>query len=406
MRRSQTFSWLIAARQSPYIALAFVFLVRLALWPLKSSDYEIYLHPWLQYIVQHGYHRALGQGFTNYEPAYTYLLVLISYLIGFLPELLLIKVICFPFELLAAWAGMQIVECIQPRTYPALPRWTIFAGFLCLPTVILNNSAWGQCDVIYSAFLLLSLKDALLDRPYRTALWFGVALSFKFQALFFSPFILLLLLVRRIRIRHLLVVPLMPVLFGLPAVLEGRPSLEIAKIFFNQADTYHQLVMNAANLWQYVDNRFYPTGVGIAYLITVTAILAYLLRSLMQKQITRSWLLLSAVVSLALMPFFLPKMHDRYFFPAELACAALAFSTFTYWVPALLMQLASVFVYSNFLFDVGRRPRLLLLTTQLAVISNTCAVAFLFIRYFRGYKGQMPSEDIRALAVLTPAAKL
>ena len=373
--------------------------IRIALLPIQSTDYTLFVHRWLEYIEQHGRHRALAYGFSNYEPAYTYLLVAASYFRPALPSLLLVKSICLPFELLAAWAGMDVAGRIQDLNALRRPGCAAFIAILLLPTLVLNNAAWGQCDIIYTAFLVLSFRSSIIGRPCATILWFGTV-AFKFQALFFTPFIILLLLKRRISAKHLLLLPAVPTLFAIPAVLEGRPPLEIARILLNQADTYRHLAMNVANPWEFVGNHFYALGVIAAYLATISVILIYLLKACRQKSNTARWLLLSATVSLALMPFFLPKMHDRYFFPAELFCVVLACAIPEFRVPAVLMQLASVLVYSNFLLNLDRRPKLHAAVLVLAIFANTCALIFLSRSYLHDsyesrseVKDELPTEE-------------
>jgi len=68
--------------------------------------------------------------------------------------------------------------------------------------VIINGAAWGQCDAIYTAFCLGSLYFILADRPAWACILFGLALSFKLQAVFFAPVLLLLFLRGKRAARH------------------------------------------------------------------------------------------------------------------------------------------------------------------------------------------------------------
>jgi Gpi18-like mannosyltransferase len=363
--------------------LLLALLLRIVLVPIQSSDYTLYVHQWLAYIHAHCGYKALADGFSNYEPAYTYLLVAISYCRSTISDLLLIKVLCFPFEFLAAWAGMDIVRIVRRADMRATVTKDsmVFPVLLLLPTVVLNNAAWGQCDVIYTAFLLLSFRSVLLGRRRATILWFGVALSFKFQALFFAPFIVVLVLKRRISAGLLLFVPTVPAAFALPAVLAGRPAIQIVRIFLDQAHTYNRLAMNVANLWEFIPGNLYSIGVIVAYLSAAAGMFIYLRYAAKQKTITASWLLLTATVSLTFVPYMLPKMHDRYFFTAEVFCVLLGCATPRFRVPALFMQTASLLMYANFLCDLTRRPKLHAAFTIVAVIANTYAFLYLCRAY-------------------------
>ena len=51
--------------------------------------------------------------------------------------------------------------------------------------------------------------------------------------------------------------------------------------------------------------------------------------------------LLVAALSAAAMPYVLPRMHDRYFFIADLLSLAVAFVYPRYWLAAVLFQIGS-----------------------------------------------------------------
>ena len=55
------------------------------------------------------------------------------------------------------------------------------------------------------------------------------------------------------------------------------------------------------------------------------------------------------VVSVLLAPYLLPKMHDRYFFPADVFALLLLFSPGILKLVPVLMQIGSLIVYQLFL---------------------------------------------------------
>ena len=66
--------------------------------------------------------------------------------------------------------------------------------------------------------------------------------------------------------------------------------------------------------------------------------------------------LLVATMSVLLLPFVLPRMHDRYFFLADIFTFLLAFKIRGTWPIALLVQLGSLFAYTQFLFGYSLGP--------------------------------------------------
>jgi hypothetical protein len=62
-------------------------------------------------------------------------------------------------------------------------------------------------------------------------------------------------------------------------------------------------------------------------------------------------LIASALACLALVPFVLPRMHERYFYPAEIFSLVLVFYKPRLWFLPLLFQASGLLVYSNYLFE-------------------------------------------------------
>ena len=62
-----------------------------------------------------------------------------------------------------------------------------------LPTVVFNGAYWGQCDVIYTSLCLMAVYMGLTRRSARSMIFFGLALAFKLQTVFFLPVMLPLL---------------------------------------------------------------------------------------------------------------------------------------------------------------------------------------------------------------------
>ena len=136
----------ISSRHRPATALIVVVPVvavgiRVALFGQISGDYTAFMGPWYQFIDTQGGLAALRFNFANYNPPYLYLLA-------------------------AATA--------------------LFA-----PSVVINSGAWAQCDSIYAAFCLGSLYFLLRAKPWWASIFFAIALSFKLQAMFFLPVLLI-----------------------------------------------------------------------------------------------------------------------------------------------------------------------------------------------------------------------
>jgi Gpi18-like mannosyltransferase len=77
------------------------------------------------------------------------------------------------------------------------------------------------------------------------------------------------------------------------------------------------------------------------------------------------------LVSVALVPFVLPKMHDRYFYPADVFSLLAAFYMPELWFVPILYQVISTLAYMVFLFNVP------VVATEIAAVLNTVTIIFL-----------------------------
>jgi Gpi18-like mannosyltransferase len=81
----------------------------------------------------------------------------------------------------------------------------------------------------------------------------------------------------------------------------------------------------------------------------------------------RAELILLALVSVELVPFVLPNMHDRYFYLADTFSIVLAFMMPDIWFIALLFQLVSGLSYSIYLYSAS--PDNLVLAAAINVVT-------------------------------------
>ena len=163
-------------------------LFRLNFFDHQTYDYRDFLQPWIQFFRDNGGFYALRYSIGNYNVPYLYFLALFSY---FDPSdwLHLIKLLSVAFDVLCAYAVMKLVSLYTSSETKLL---VAFFGILFLPTVVLNGSVWGQCDVIYAAFGIYGLYLALSDRPISAMICFAASFAVKLQAVFLLPIIAVL----------------------------------------------------------------------------------------------------------------------------------------------------------------------------------------------------------------------
>jgi Gpi18-like mannosyltransferase len=349
--------------QSLLLPLAALAAIAAVLAMPMSGDMTIYLMPWMENVRGGGLSSLSGE-FSNYSPPYIYLMYLASWLVPLTGTVAAIKLISLPFVLLLSLGLHDLVLRASGDRARALAA---ACAAWVLPTLFANAFIWGQADVIYTAFLVWFLAFAAAGRPAAAALAFGAAFAFKAQAMILAPVLLYLLLSRTLRLRHLLLIPCAYGVLMIPAVLAGRPWLDCLTVYFGQFERFHSLRMTAPNPWQVVDRFFsYEAGVAVGLAAGAAAGAGLAITSARLRPSPRI-LLLVATCCAAFMPYVLPKMHERFFFPADVLALALAFALPRYWSAAVLLQIGSLLAYLHYLAAVIRASQWALLPVTMAV---------------------------------------
>lgn len=327
--------------------LAAAFVLRGLCLSYETLDYQNFLAVWVDFFRQNGGLAALGMPVGNYNVPYLFFLALFSQ--SSIPDLYLIKLLSIFFDVVLAWSAMQLVGC-----FVRAPAQRLACFFLVLfwPTVVLNGALWGQCDSIYVAFAVLSVWLSLSGHPMLAMASIAVSFSFKLQAVFVMPVFLLFLLARRIKIWHFLVFPPVCILMVLPAVLAGRPLWESLTISLSQTGSIGDgLNYNSPSvfaLFSDVQNPELAGKLGILAAALVIVLLAILVWRRRDSCSNRALLLSAALLAVAI-PFFLPHMHERYFFAADILTLALALVDLRLTPLPLLCEFASLLGYHAYL---------------------------------------------------------
>ncbi|MEB3335932.1 MAG: hypothetical protein VKJ46_00605 [Leptolyngbyaceae bacterium] len=321
----------------------FAILIRIIGVPNQSVDYKFFLEPWYDFIASHGGFGALKYTFADYNPPYLYWLVISATLLSGLPKIVAIKLLAMMFDFVCAFLTYKIVRLKYPEG--RVPSFAFLAVILS-PAVYCNSVIWSQCDVIYTTFLLGCIYFLSKKREVSALISFGLALSFKLQAMFLAPFLLIMILKQRISWYYLPFIPVAYIIALLPAWIAGRPFKELLLIYFEQAGKYKELVKGAPNLYQWISNDFYDVLVPIGLMVTIFAILLLAYLAYRSKlQITQDRLIYLATLSVLFMPYLLPKMHERYFYPADILSIIFAFYFPRYFWVSIIVQISSFFGY-------------------------------------------------------------
>ena len=326
---------------------AAAFVLRGACLAYETLDYRDFLSKWVAFYRDNLGFRSLSYPLGNYNIPYLYFLCFFSYLP--IRDLYLIKLLSIFFDVLLAWSAMKLCAVCGSGKRMQLG---CFFTVLFLPTVVLNGALWGQCDSIYVSLALMGLWLALEDRPVLSILCFTLSFGFKLQAVFVLPILAVLWFRGNYKLWHFLLFPAFYVLLVLPAVLLGKPFLETLTLYTSQTGSIGTgLNYNSPSVYA----LFYRAPATRANAnLGIVAAFAWMTAMLLFCLIRSRRLSARAVVAAALLlavgiPFFLPHMHERYFFAADILSVVLAFAFPYMATAAMLTQFASLLGYHAYL---------------------------------------------------------
>lgn len=308
-------------------------------WLYVGRDVRRWLGPWYEEIITEGRLGVFAEPFTNYAPPYLYLLSAFSLLDGILAPLSIMKLLSVAGTALLAFTVWRLLEAVGAKR-PGLGALVV----LLLPSVVINGPMFAQCDALWAACIVLALTAALRGEGVAMLVWCGVALAFKAQAAFLAPFFVGMALRLRVPL-YLWVVPLVVyAAMMLPAWIMGWPAIDLATIYFRQIEwggpTY---IGNAPNLW--IFGRLYftedaPQYFPIGY-VAAAAASAAIIYATWCSDASDERLVASALMSAMAIPFLLPRMHERFFFAADILALALAWAWPKRAAVAVFVQIAS-----------------------------------------------------------------
>jgi hypothetical protein len=230
---------------------------------------------------------------------------------------------------------------------------------------------------------------------------FALAFSFKAQAFFFAPFLFMLFVQGEITLSAFAIVPLVCAVMLVPAILVGVDWQVAATTYIRQGQAYHILSEHAPNLYYLFGDHFYGPGVVLGLILAAVVCFALaLLPRLRNMTLDINTRLLAATMFLAVAPFLLPKMHDRYFFAADLTSIVLAVYIPRLWIVPIILQISSLSACVP-MMSWTFSHRVETPTMPMAVMLCTVVVGFLVHEFWRAcMRPNKPlGEGTRTLAI-------
>jgi Gpi18-like mannosyltransferase len=311
-----------------------------------TDDVESFLYRWYDFLAfGKGFATPIGTSFSNVAPAYLYFLYLATRFPE-IPKVIAIKFFSLVFDGICILAVYKIARIFQGKVL----SWIAAIGAALAPTVWLNSAWWGQNDSILGGFILLCVYFLLKNKPLWGLVMFALAFSFKFQAIFLAPFLLLLFIIQRIHWKWIIIPPLVYIASIIPASLAGQPFFSLLTIYFRQSGLAPSvLTLSAPNLFAFFpDNGMIQYG-WIGFALSGFGLLVYLWLAWKEKEwLTHERMMELIMISLIVLPFLFPRMHERYFYLAALFSIVLVFARPRLLVIPFVLQFTSLLSYFSY----------------------------------------------------------
>ncbi len=312
----------------------------------EGIDYQMCLSAWYAQLKEVGTLRALAEFQGNYNLPYATALLVLTYLP--VEPIIGIKMLSIIFDYLSGGVLAAIVWSCKAKDAKRNALIT-YGLVMCCPITVINSGYLSQSDGIYVALALLSFWFVLRDKPVKGMVAFGCALSMKLQAMFAAPVLALLYWCRKkFSILHLAWIPVTIQVLCIPAILAGC-GVDIAiRVYTQLMGEYPFMYYFYPNIWTYFQNMpYYVFGkIGIAFTFVILLLYCVLVVQSKRKHSVENYLEYFVWTSMTC-AMFLPCMHERYNYLAEILILALAVLRPKLRFPALLLILTSLQCYGQ-----------------------------------------------------------
>ncbi|MFA5283120.1 MAG: glycosyltransferase 87 family protein [Bacilli bacterium] len=326
---------------------------------------------WSQYLSDCNNGLVSSVTYCDYLMGYLNLLALFSYLP--VDAMYVCKIIAICSDLIAALGIAMLAWKLTKgdKLYTLI----CYCLYLVLPTIFINSGVWGQCDGLYACLIIWCIYFTITKKPWFAMMFLGFALATKLQAVFIIPVFAFLWLRKEFKLRWVLIIPIAMLLMMIPAYIAGMDFLMPWKQYFSQVGSYKGANYNSGSFYVIftgIDVSAYVNWFGIP-LCLIAIILALFIIWRMKIKVTPISTLAVAALFAILVPFFLPHMHERYFYLADVFVFIYCMlRKKRYWLIPL-MQFSSFNAYTIFLFGSSN------------VIIPTIGIRVLYISMFLNF---------------------
>ena len=221
---------------------------------------------------------------------------------------------------------------------------------LVLPTVIMNSAVWGNSDSTLGVTLVFALYFAMLRKDYLAFLFLGLSFGNKLQAVFLLPFFVYLILNRKLKLHATVFMVFGLMATFIPSWICGAPFTQPFEFIGVQMGRWNNLTYGCANMWHLLNFKGDIVGKGATWigLALIGVLVAVIHMRRIDLDNDHNYMKVAILMIFAVI-FFLPHMHERYFYVIEVLVIVYAIISPKrfYFVP--LMQLSGAIAYYHYL---------------------------------------------------------
>lgn len=388
--------WIIRRKNVIFFLIVTVFAcaARVGALDYMTRDMELCLIPWAEAFRAKDGFSAMREQIGDYNILYQTIIVLLTRLPGSLIHLYKYVSIFFDF-LLALGSAWVITKETGGKAFDFTFD-AVYALIIFLPTVFLNSAVWGQCDSMYGCLCLLALYTLYKEHYIPSFIALGIALALKLQAVFIVPVYIYLYICRKnFSLLNFLITLAVLWATGIPAYLQGRPLTTVFDIYMLQMSEYAGMTFNGTTFWV----LFFPDYQSMhicAILVTMLVLGGFLFYFLSKgkhlKTDFESFLIVAAWSAWTCV-LFLPGMHERYTYLADLLLVLLAILSAKYRPYALLSVGITGITYTNYLAQYSWTDTIQYLSPMIVALW----LCFTFRRLPGCLEAALPSETASAV---------
>lgn len=360
------------------IAIA-AFAARLCMFDDISGDYMECYGPWYDEIKANGDLSGLVGDYTL--PYQTFVLLMsktgINPLYGY-------KLFSVFFDYLLAVGSALLVYTITSKEdrYQKYKAFAAYAIVLLSPLVTLNSASWAQCDAIYTSFIVLCLLCLEKKQYFLMFVIYGLAFSFKQQAILLLPFVFLVWFVTRaFSLLYFAIIPLVMEITAIPGLLAGHSLETPFSIYLDQqAEFPHSMTLNYPGFFSLLAENMSTPNVPFFktwQIIFTASILLILCAFLFLKKVklTGKMMVICAFITTYTCVLFLPVMHERYGMIYEILAIIIMLLDIKFAPIAITLNWIALCVYCKYLFALPVN------LPHLAIVNTICYLAALYYTY-------------------------